>query len=589
MFITTPEQYASNNAAIADIFHRIAACYRYLGNYYKQMRTYDKAAAALHHLKEDISISLEKDACFTDDIRFEIKEFLDTGCIQRYQHFKRNVPVELLELLEVKGFGSGIVKALHEQLHIDNLEQLKAAVLAGKLKDVQGINPAKMEHLRRSLKLYKTTETRWFLWDAILRGNEILRVLRLLPGVENASFAGSLRRGCETIGDIDIVLEVEECNREEFLIEFMQLPHVENVAGSGWNRVCAVLYGNLQLDIRMTTAQSFGAALLYYTGVKEHISHLYNLAEQKGYTLTMEGLFDTATLSYLAGKTEESIYAKLNIQYIPPELREGENGVSQAYRHMLPDLLTHYQIRGDMRIYVNHHAGNSIESIIHYVINAFPHYEYMVVMEHSEFFHDGNNRDWLQNIDDANARLGLPFLKKGVSVELLPDGTLDLPDEFLKQFDWVTAVIHQDLDKDITSRLLKACENPLINCIGNPSNRIIGQRDPSIVNWQLLFDKAAATATALEINAMPYSLDLKDELVRKAVGKKVYFAISSCAESFLHCDYMQMGVTVARRGWCTPANVLNTMHWKDIEKFKHARESAITWELAGLCLINGKQ
>lgn len=569
----------SSNNAIANIFHRIASCYRYLGNdHYDQMKSYDRAAATLHQLKEDISAVPENEVGFTDVIRNEIKEFLETGTISHYQRFKHKVPLELLELLEIKGFGPAIVKALHEQLHIDNLEQLTSAIEAGKLNEVTGLNPQKIEHLKRSLKLHKDPESKILLWDAISKGNEILSSLKQIPGVENASFSGSLRRGCDTIADIDIVLQVAERNREEFLVYFLQLPHIESVVGSGWNRICAILYNNLQLDIRMATESSFGAALLYYTGSKDHIAHLELLAEQKGYTLNRDGLFETVTETYVAGKTEESIYEKLNIQYIPPELREGGKEINQACRHMLPELITRHNIKGDMRLYADHHTSDGLHTMTHYVTKVFPHYEYLVVTENSEYFHNGNNRDWLQMIDAANADLGWNFLKKGVTVELLPDGTLDLPDELLQQFDWVTAVTYKRLDADITSRLLAACEHPLVNCIGNPSNRIIGKRLPSAVNWKELFQKAAASATALEINALPYRMDLRYELVKKAIEKKVYFAISSCAETLAQCDYLQLGVTIARRGGCSRANVLNTMHWDAIEHFKLARQNALAIE-----------
>jgi DNA polymerase (family 10) len=556
---------SSNNITIADIFHKIASCYRYLGNdHYEQMRTYDKAAASLHHLKEDVS---GDEIGFTVAIRNEIREFLENGNIRHYQRFKYKVPVALLELMEINGFGPAIVKALHEQLHIDNMEQLTKAIQSGQLDQITGISPLKIEHLKRSLKLLKPE--RLLLWDALARGTEILRVLRLLPNVENASIAGSLRRGCETIGDIDMVVQVAEQHREDFLVSFTQLPHVQHVIGSGWNRICAVLYNNLQLDIRMTTASSFGAALLYYTGTEDHVLHLQNLAEQKGYTLTREGLFEEQ--NYLAGKTEESIYEKLDLQYIPPELREGGKEVNLASRHMLPELLNHHQIKGDMRIY----AEGNIDTLAHYVTNVYPHYEYMIITENSDYFYRGMNRDWLQRVDDANERLGWSFLKKGICVEILPDGSLDMPDAFLQKFDWVTAVVRQQTDTDLTERLMKACEHPLVNCIGNPSNRIIGQKAPSTINWRLLFEKAASTATALEINSLPYRLDLKYELVKKAVDKKVYLAISSAAETLQHCDYLQMGVTIARRGGCTRANVMNAMHWDAIEAFKYARKHAV--------------
>lgn len=560
---------APNNIAIANIFHRIASCYRYLGNdHYEHVRTYEHAAALLRRLKEDVSKSAALETNFTEVIVNEIREFLEIGRIHHYQRFKNKVPVELLEILDIKGFGPAILKTIHEQLQINNLEQLSHAVQNGRLNDIAGITNIKLEYLKRSLKLYKPK--RISLWEALARGNEMLRVLRLIPGVENASFSGSLRRGCDTIGDIDIVLQVTETKRENFLAYFSELPHVENIISSGWHRICAVLYDNLQLDIRMTTRSSFGAALLFYTGVPDHMAHLQNLAEQKGYTLTTEGLFESATQKYLAGKTEDGIYEKLDLQYIPPELREGGKEINLALRHMLPELLDSHQIKGDMRIF-----SQDMDLLANYVTKVYSQYEYVILTARSESFLIGNNRNWLQRVDDANERLGWRFLKKGVTVEILHDGTLDLPDEFLQQFDWVTAVVRKQLDRDLTGRLLKACENPLVNCIGNPSNGITGKKAPALVNWRLLFEKAASTATALEINSLPYSLDQQDQLLRKAVEKKVYFAISSCAETLPHCDYLQMGVTIAKRGWCTRANVLNTMHWDAIEAFKCTREYAL--------------
>ncbi|WPV64872.1 DNA polymerase III [Chitinophaga sp. LS1] len=568
-----------NNVAIADIFHHIAACYRYMGkDHYDQVQAYDRAATCLRRLPVDIEVfrsRLRELTGLTDVIRNEITEFLDAGCIQHYQRFKNKVPFELLDLLEIKGFGPSTVKLLHETCGIQNRDQLITALQYGRLDDVGEISPVKLDLLKRSFKLHKSSTNRLLLWDAMLQGHEILRVLRLVKGVAHAEIAGSLRRGCETIGDLDMVLQVEEPDREQVTTQIVQLPHVENVVLHGRNRICVVLYNNTQLDIRMAGATAFGASWLYYTGSREHLLHLSDLAEQKGFILSPEGLFDTMC-NYVAGASEESIYQALDIAFIPAELRESGKEIRRAARHMLPQLLAHHQIKGDLRMHVDEHLHDSIATTAHYVMNAFPHYEYIVAAAHGDTQDKKGLAAWISNIDRINEQIGFSFLKKGLTVEILQDGTPALPGSLLQQFDWVTGIVLNDTEKEITQRLLTACEHPYIHCIGNPSNRIIGKKKPSIVNWELLFEKAAATNTALEINAQPCRMDLRDEWVRRAVEKKVYLAIGSCAAIMRQVDYMQLGVTLARRGWCKCENILNTMHWEAIEEFKTARENALS-------------
>lgn len=577
MYTDVYQPSPANNAAIADIFHHIAACYRYMGkDHYDQVQAYDRAATCLRRMPVDIhtlQYKLKEVTGLTDVIRNEITEYLHAGSIQHYQRFKHKVPFELLELLEIKGFGPSIVKFLHESCGIQNKDQLIAALQQGRLDTVQEISDVKLDLLKRSFKLHKT---RLLLWDAMLQGQEILRVLRLVSGVAHAELAGSLRRGCETIGDLDIVLQVDEPDRASVTTQITQLPHVESVVLCGRNRICIVLYNHTQLDIRLAAGTAFGAAWLYYTGSREHLLHMQDQAAQKGFDLTSEGLFEAATGRYVAGHTEESIYRSLDMSFIPAELREGGKEIRRATRHMLPALVAHHQVKGDLRMHVDEHLHDSIAATAHYVMNAFPNYEYIVAAAH------GENRDrkgldiWISNIDRINEQIGWTFLKKGLTVEILPDGTPALPSSVLEQFDWVTGIILKDTDKDITQRLLTVCEHPFIHCIGNPSNRIIGKQRASVVNWELLFERAAATGTALEINAQPSRMDLRDEWVRRAVEKKVYLAIGSCAAIMRQVDYMQLGVTLARRGWSKSENILNTMHWDAIEKLKHSRENALS-------------
>lgn len=555
---------------LSEIYHHMSACYRYQGRT-TVARAYEKMAVEVSKLKNEITGYLkspEKNLLpqLPDNIQRDLREFATTGTLKKYMRLLQKVPAALLEVLEVKGFGSALVKKLHEELNVHTIEQLKGFTLSGRLKRIKGISNAKIDHLKRSLKLYKTKGSRLLLWDAILQGNEILRVVRLIPEVEEASLSGSLRRGGETVGDIDMVVNVAEENREKFLQHLMQVPQIQSIEAAGWKRVSAVLYNDTQLDIRIADDRSYGASLLYYTGSLEHVSLLSERAEKKGYTLTAECLFETETGVRIAGSTEGDIYSRLGLAYIPPELREGGREIFRAARNMLPDLINASQVKGDMRIHTSYGKGeDAIGSIAHYVLNAFPHYEYIVI---SDQLSKDQYRAQFAEIDRVNEGIGFTFLKKGIVVEIEEDGSTGIPDELLRQADWVTAVINETEAVRYRNKLIQACEHPYINCIANPTGRTIGQSGPGPIDWTQIFKRASLTGTALEINAQPQHLDLTDHLLKGAAEKGVKIVINSCAQLCSHYDYMQMGVIMARRGWCGRGNILNAWHWEEVERFK---------------------
>ena len=556
---------------LSEIYHHMSACYRYQGRTVMS-RTYEKMAIEVSKLKDDISSYLTASngslLHLSEDIKNDLTEFTSTGTLKRYTHLLQKVPVALLEVLDVNGFGSGLVRKLHEELNIDTIEQLKSLILSGKLKRVRGISNAKIDHLKRSLKLYKSKGSRLLLWDAILQGNEIFRVVRLIPEVEEASLSGSLRRGGETVGDIDMVVNVHDENRERFLEHFMQIPQVQTLAAAGRKKVSAVLYNEAQLDIRIADDNSYGATLLYYTGSLEHVSLLAERAQKKGYELTAEGLFDAASGEKIAAGTEADIYSRLGLPYIPPELREGGREIFRAARNMLPELINANQIRGDMRVQTAYGKGeDDIPCIAHYALNAFPHYEYIVISD--QLPADMYAKQFAE-IDRVNSMIGFSFLKKGIVVDIMEDGSTTIPDNLLQQGDWVTAVITGEDADQYRSKLIQACEHPYINCIANPTGRIIGQPEPDALDWPQIFKKASQTGTALEVNAQPQHLDLSDRLLKGAAEKGVKIVINSSAQLCGHYDYMQMGIIMARRGWCSRENVLNTRHWEDVEHFKQA-------------------
>jgi len=555
---------------LSEIYHHMSACYRYQDRT-TISRVYQKMAIEVSKLKDNINSYLTTSGNglhLSADIKKDLAEFTATGTLKRYMRLIQKVPLELLEILDVNGFGSGLVRKLHEELHIDTIEQVKSLILSGKLKRVRGISNAKIDHLKRSLKLYKSKGSRLLLWDAILQGNEILRVVRLIPEVEEASLSGSLRRGGETVGDIDMVVNVMEENRERFLEHFMQIPQVQSLAAAGRKRISAVLYNDAQLDIRIANDSTYGATLLFYTGTLEHISLLDERAQKRGYNLTAEGLFETATGVRTAARTESEIYSRLGLSYIPPELREGGREIFRAARNLLPDLIDANQIKGDMRVQTAYGKGeDDIPCIAHYALNAFPHYEYIVI---SDQLPADKYLEQFAEIDRVNEAIGFSFLKKGIVVDIREDGSTAIPDDLLQQADWVTAVITGTDAAHYRDKLIQACEHPYINCIANPTGRIIGQPEPDTLDWSRIFKKASQTGTALEMNAQPQHLDLTDHLLKGAAEKGVKIVINSSAQLCNHYDYMQMGIIMARRGWCSREHVLNTRHWDGVEYFKQS-------------------
>jgi DNA polymerase (family X) len=325
-----------NNLALAGIFHRMADCYRYLG---KEDRfraiAYEKVARILHNMKEDIAgyatdvKTLDDIGGIGESIAEKIIEYLHTGSIKTFEALKKQVPYQLLELMDITGFGPATLKVLHEKLQINNRDDLIKALEADKLRGIKSFGPTKIENMKRALKLFKGTN-RMLLKDAEKIGNEILAVIVKMPGVQKAALAGSLRRKKETIGDIDIVIAAEQKDRRKIVDQFVQLPQVEKVLAKGSTKATVVLKNNLQIDIRLVHGYEYGAALLYFTGSKEHNIKLRTIARDRGYKINEYGIFDALTNKRVAGETEEEMYQFLNLKYIPPEQRLNKGEIEKA-------------------------------------------------------------------------------------------------------------------------------------------------------------------------------------------------------------------------------------------------------------------
>jgi DNA polymerase (family 10) len=577
---------SKTNRQLADIFTRMAQCYRYLGTEQRfRAIAYERAARTVAALPRDISTyatdiaSLDRLRNIGEGIAERILEYLQTGRISTWEELKRKVPVPLLDIMDIQGMGPATTKTLHEALGIDDRQALEDAIRNGRITRLKGFGPKRIENIRKALKIDKESQGRLRLDTALDIGEQLLQQVRALPGILQAELAGSLRRRKETIGDIDILAVCNPSKRRNAVRSFTRLPGVQSILAAGDTKASIQLdMPHVQADLRIVDPEAFGSALLYLTGSREHNIRLRSLARERHWKINEYGLFGPDGKERLASDTETSIYQALGLAYIEPELREDKGEIDLAAHGRLPPLIHADDMRGDMQMHSDWSDGaTDIATLAREALRRFPRYEYIVVTDHSPSVRiahgidpKGFRQQW-KEIDRVNAGIGRPFVKKGVEVDILPDGSLDLPDDVLEGFEWVTASIHSGFGKDNTERLLNACRHRLVHGIGHPSGRLLMKREPYAVDWPALFQTAAETGTSLEINAQPDRLDLRDDLARQAVAAGVKLTISTDAHDPSQLDHIQLGISQARRAGCTKEQILNTQPWDGIRHFRDAK------------------
>ncbi len=572
---------SATNHTLSRLFSAMADIYRYMGASERfRSNAYARAAQSLDGLKEDITIYIKNDTIedipgIGESIAEKILEYVRTGRIRKYDELKKQVPLELLDLMSVSGFGPQTLKQIHEQLGISTKAALIKAIGDGKIARLKGFGAKKVENMMRGLKLKKESEDRMLLWKALQMGEGIVRQMKVLKEVDHIDLAGSIRRGRETIGDIDILIACAPAHRKKVIQRFTTLPECKMVLAKGETKASILLKErSKQVDLRVINPQEWGAALLYFTGSKEHNVYLRSLAKDKGLKINEYGVFDADGHARVAGRTEEEIYALFGMSFIPPELREMHGEFELAVRRKIPRLVTSKDMKGDMQMHSRWSDGAlDIESLGKYVLEKYD-YDFIVLTDHSKSSRIAGGKDEKEfikqgrEIDRVNKKLGKDFIRKGVEVDILPDGRLDLSDECLKQMDWVCASIHSGFTKDNTDRLVQACQHPLVHCIGHPTGRLIGKREPYLVDWKKVFEVAARTGTALEINAQPDRMDLNDFLARLAREAGVMLTISTDSHTADQFELMKLGVTIARRAGCRAKDILNTLAWPEIHRWK---------------------
>lgn len=577
------------NKKLAEIFDELSAIYRFKGEEHRfRVGAYQKAAHVIEQLPEDIENymtddHLEEIPGIGESIAEKIREYIKTGKIKKYEKLKKEIPADFIELLDVKGLGPQTLKKIWKQLNIKTRDELVKALEDGRVEALEGFKKKSVQNILEGLKEQERADERIQLAEAIEIAEWITDQLSSQPGLIKVKMAGSIRRGLETIGDIDLLVSSDPKKRADIIDFFTGMDGVRKVISRGDTKVSVVVeQAHRQVDMRIIDEKEWGAALLYFTGSKEHNIHLRQIAKDRDLKINEYGLFETkGKKRRIAGETEESIYKKLGLSWIPPELRENNGEIEQAAKNKLPDLVTMDEIKGDFHVHSDWSDGmQTIREMADYAMKEMK-YSYMVLTDHSKSSRIAGGLDedrfmeQFDVIDEINTQLGQEFIKKGVEVDILQDGSLDLDDSLLELMDWVVASIHSHFTRDNTDRIVAACQSPFVNAIGHPSGRLLGKRKAYPVDMEKVIGVAAETGTALEINAQPQRMDIDGVWAKRAIDNGVMLVIGTDAHHTRNFEYMDQGVTAARRGWCQEKNILNTRKWSQVEKFAKVKREKV--------------
>lgn len=556
-----------DNLAVARVLGEIGDMLELKGENPFKIRAYRNGADVVANSAEPVAgldaEALRQWAGIGKDLSIRIVEICQTGTCALYQELLADFPPTLLDLLRLQGVGPKTVAMLYRELRIASLDDLEAAARAGRLREMKGMGARKEQLLLRALEERRGAANRHLLSATSDTAARLVQYLS--ERAPNVTFepVGSLRRGTETCGDIDI-LAIGAA--PDVMATFTAYPQVERVLGQGETKSSVLIRGGYQADLRLVPAESRGAALQYFTGSKSHNIALRDRALERGLRLNEYGLYRAADNLRLAGETEESVYEALGLAWVPPELRENRGELAAASDRSLPRLVELSDLRGDLHMHTTASDGKEdLEAMVAAARAAG--LEYIAITDHSKALAMANGLDEARALDHAariralNARLDGIQVLAGIECDILPDGQLDLADECLAQLDIVVASVHSALRQDepeITTRVLRALENPHVDILAHPTSRALLRREPTKLNLERVIAAAAASGVALEINSQVERLDLSDVNARLARDRGVTLVISSDAHSGAALASKRWGVMMARRAWATADDVLNT-------------------------------
>lgn len=565
-----------HNSEIADLFDTLADLLEIEDANPFRIRAYRNAALTLRQYSRSMQSLVDAGEDLTElpsighDLAEKIKTILSTGKLPLLDQVRERTPAGLSDLLAIEGLGPRRVKTLYRELKIHSLEDLKRKAKDGKIHELEGFGEKTEAKILEHLEHYSGREKRMILAAVEEVVTSLSDYLKGIQGVKDLTVAGSFRRRRETVGDLDIL--VTATNDSPIMQRFTEYDEVNRVLSHGKTRSTVVLRSGLQVDLRVLPQVSYGAALQYFTGSREHNIELRRMAVKQGYKLNEYGVFEAD--KRIAGKTEKEVYATLGLPWIAPELRENRGEIEAALKNRLPKLVEIKDIRGDLHCHtVATDGNNNIEEMANAARERG--YEYLSINDHSQHvtmtrgLNEKRLRLQLEEIDTLNEELTGITILKSMEVDILEDGTLDLPDSVLKELDFTVCAVHYKFHlprQEQTERIIRAMDNPLCTILAHPSGRLINKREPYEVDMERIMQEAKERGCHLEINSQPSRLDLNDMHCKAAKELGLKFSIATDAHSTAGLDNIRFGIDQARRGWIEAEDVINTRKLSMLKK-----------------------
>ncbi|MBM3254026.1 MAG: DNA polymerase/3'-5' exonuclease PolX [Candidatus Omnitrophica bacterium] len=565
------------NLEVADIFDDIADFLELKNENPFRIRAYRRASQNIKSLNEDIEEILKRDGLLEilgigKDLALKIKEIITEGRLKYLEELKREFPEGLAEIMNIPNIGPKTAKLLYEKLNIRDIDTLEEYAKAHRLSSLPGIREKTEENILKGIELVRRGRERMSLGIALPLAEKIINDLKDSSGIKRITYAGSLRRMKETIRDIDILVSSNSPNI--IMDNFVKLPVVKEIISKGKTKSSILTKEGIQVDIRVVKPDSYGAAMVYFTGSKAHNIRIRELANKKGFKINEYGVFRKSDGKKIAGNEEIGVYNAIGLPYIEPELREDQDEIEAAINGRLPDILKLEDIKSDLHIHTKYSDGaNSLKKIIDACKELG--YEYIAICDHSKSLKVAgglSEKDLMKQVGQIRKfnKISKDIkILAGSEVDILDDGSLDFDGDILKELDLVVASIHtgfKQAREKLTYRILKAMENKYVNVISHPTGRLMGARDAYELNLDRIFKQAADTNTAIEINAFPQRLDLTDINCKRAREFNVNFAIGTDTHSLPQLNYIRFGVAVARRGWIEAGSILNALSFKEFLK-----------------------
>lgn len=567
------------NLEIARLFYEMADILEIKEVEWKP-RAYRRAARAIETSSKDVETiynkggleALQEIPGVGESIAEKIEEFLKTGKIKEHDNLKKDVPKGVEKIMDIPGMGPKKALKLHEALGVESVKDLENAAKKEKIRKLSGFGEKSEEDILKGISLLKSSAGKMLLGKAWPLAQELVSELKDLSEVKKISIAGSARRRKEVVGDLDILAVSSKPKKVRDF--FTAMPIVSHVVVKGSAKSSVRLKAGINVDLRVIKEKSFGSALLYFTGSKDHNIQCRQIAIKKGMKLSEYGLFRKKGDKYVCGKTEKEVYKKLGMQFIEPELRENRGEIEAALKNKLPKLIGYKDVKGDLQMHTEYSDGaDTVENMAKAAKEMG--YEYIAITDHSKSEHIAKGMDekqlskYMKEIDRVNKKLKGIRVLKGAEVDILKDGSLDYADKYLKKLDVVIAAVHsrfKSSEKEMTKRILKALENRYVHILAHPTGRLINAREPYAVNLGKVFDACRENNVWPEIDAFPSRLDLSDSNAKYAVEKGLKLVIDTDSHNADQLRYMEFGIATARRGWAQKKDIINALSWKRFEK-----------------------